>query len=271
MSMFGWRDQTSDPWFRLGRLEVGTVMAVVLAVAASWVAWVAAPSAISALAYSPEALLRGQVWRLFTWPLANDLSLWSLLNLFFFWYFGTDLERSIGRSRMLWLLVGIWGAITAAYTFVGLGLSGSGLAGIGVIEFALLLVWIAENPRRPFFFGIPAWVLGLVFVGLQVLQLIAYRAVGPLLSLVLSLVFVAIVARRAGLLSAYPWIPGARTQRRPKPARTPRAQARQQQQSTSDRQRLDDLLDKISEHGLDGLSAAERRELMKLRNRLRGA
>ena len=34
---FAARNSVGDPWFRIGRLEVGTVMAVVLSVAASWV------------------------------------------------------------------------------------------------------------------------------------------------------------------------------------------------------------------------------------------
>ena len=37
------------------------------------------------------------------------------------------------------------------------------------------------------------------------------------------------------------------------------------------RERLDELLDKINQTGLHGLSDGERRELMKLRERLRGS
>ena len=81
-------------------------MAVVLAVAASWLAWVVMPSLPLALSYSPGAVAGGEVWRPLTWPLANDLSLWGVLNLFFFWYFGSELEQMVGRTRMLWLLAG---------------------------------------------------------------------------------------------------------------------------------------------------------------------
>ena len=49
------------------------------------------------------------------------------------------------------------------------------LAGIGLIEFMVLLVWIAEYPRRPLFFGIQAWVFGAILLALQVLQLLAAR------------------------------------------------------------------------------------------------
>ncbi|MDQ7993952.1 MAG: rhomboid family intramembrane serine protease [Propionicimonas sp.] len=272
--LFASRGSIGEPWFRLGRLEVGTTMAVVLAVAASWLLWVISPGLPAALAYSPDLLLAGEVWRLVTWPLANPLGLWGVINLFFFWYFGTELEQAVGRVRMASLLVGIWGSLTIAATVVGLLLGGTTLMGIGWIQFAVLLVWIAEYPDRRFLFNIPAWVFGLVLVGIQVLQALAFRDLGGLLSLALACALIAIVARRAGLFASYGWIPGARPAgrapraRRPtaaRPARPSRADARY----TSDREKLDALLDQINEKGLNSLSDAQRKELLRLRERLR--
>ncbi len=271
-SLFAPRGSSDNPWFRLGRLEVGTVMAVVLIVAVSWVASIAVPSLPGALAFMPDAVGSGQVWRLVTWPLANAVSLWSVLNLFFFWYFGTDLENTIGRSRMLGLLVGTWASLTAASALVGVLLrGGTGLAGIGLIQFAVLLLWIAEYPRRPFFFGIPAWVIGLVLVGVQVASLLTARAGASLLSLLFGFALIAVAARRAGLLGEYGWIPGGRRPARVRAPKVPRAQARAERRTMSDRERLDALLDRINEDGLNGLTEAERRELLRLRDRLRGS
>lgn len=259
----------SDPWFRVGRVPITTVMAVVVAVVASWLAWVIAPGLPSLLAYSPSLVASGEVWRVVTWPLANGLSLWGILNLFFFWYFGTELEAEIGRASMVRFLVGVWASLTVAATLVSLVLGGVGLAGIGLVQFVVLLVWIADNPRRPFFFNIPAWVIGVVLVGLQVLSLIAARATANLLSLLLSLVLVAMVARAVGLLSSFAWIPGGRTSR---PARRPRAAKgpdRQTRQREADRARLDELLDLINERGINGLTEGQRKELLALRERMR--
>jgi len=276
--LFASRGSLGEPWFRLGRLEVGTVMVVVLAVAASWLAWVFAPTLPAALGYVPASLANGEVWRLVTWPFANGLDLWSIISLFFFWYFGTDLEHAVGRTRMAWLLVGIWASLTVSAIVVGLLLPGGfGLFGIRLIEFAVLLVWIAEYPDRRFLFNIPAWVFGLVLVGLQVLQALAFRDLGGLLSLLLALVLIAVVARRSGLLAAHTWIPGARTAARPARSKTPRpargraarSTARAATRYASDRERLDALLDQISEKGLNSLSDAQRKELLKLRDRLR--
>lgn len=280
-SFFAARNSASDPWFRVGRLEVGTVMLVVIAVVASWLAYVVFPPLPSLTAYDPGLVAQGQVWRLVTWPLANGLSLWGILALFFFWYFGTDLEQTVGRSRMAWLLVGIWGSLTLAATIVGLLIGGGFmLAGINIVEFAVLLVWIAEYPGRRFLFNIPAWVFGLVLVALQVLEALAMRDFGGLISLLLALILIAIAARRAGLLAAYTWIPGARSRQvpqatdartgRPSPSTPVKGRTmRQAARTISDRERLDQLLDQINDQGIGSLTDAQRKELLRLRERLR--
>lgn len=263
----------SDPWFRIGRLEVTTVMFVVLVVVSSWLVWVITPAMTVALAYSPGLLAGAEVWRLFTWPLAEGLSggFWTLISLFFFWYFGTELEGQIGRHRMAWLLVGIWASLTAAYTLASIIFATTTyLFGISLIQFLILLLWIAEYPTRRFLFNIPAWVFGVAIVAIQVLVMLGYRDYAGLLSLLLGLTFVAIAARRSGLLGDYAWIPGRPKPRRPKAPRVPRSQARQSDRTATDRERLDTLLDQISDHGLHSLTEAQRRELKKLSARLRG-
>ncbi len=270
---FAARNSVGDPWFRIGRLEVGTVMAVVLSVVASWLAYVLFPPVIGLLGYVPELVIEGQAWRLVSWPMANGLGLWGIISLFLLWYFGTDLEQVVGRKPMAWLLVGIWASLTAAATLVSFLLGeGYALAGINIIQFAVLLIWIAEYPDRRFLFNIPAWVFGLVLIGLQVLQSLAMRDLGGLLSLALALVLIAIAARRSGLLSAYRWIPGAPRARQPRAARQPRssrASQRQAGRTISDRERLDQLLDQINDQGIGSLTDAQRRELLRLRERLR--
>lgn len=264
---------TGDSWFRLGRLEVGTVTLVCLVTVATWVAWAVAPGVGRMLAFSPTAVVQGQVWGIVTWPLAGSISLFAIINLFFFWYFGNDIEAEIGRRRMASFLIGMWAAITLAYTLAAFVTSDPiGLAGLGLAQFLLLMVWIADNPKRPFFFGIPAWILGAVLVGLQVLTLLSLRQWASLLALALAFVFVAMLARRQGLLRDLSWIPGRATRRRPRPVRQPDApSAREQARRTSDAERLDELLDKIGSEGIHSLTAAERKELDKLRERRRKA
>ncbi len=250
-------------------------MFVVLASAVAWVLWVVAPGLPQMLYLTTDSLAAVQVWRIFTWPLASVPGLWEIITLFLFYYFGVDLERTIGPKKMAWLLVGIWASLTAVFLLVSI-FSAGGLAGLRTIEIIVLLVWIAEFPNRQFLFNIKAWVFGVILLALEALSYMQARSASGLVSFLLSLLLVAMIAKRLGMLSELKWIPGQPARRRPAPAtrgrktkapraRTQRAQARQQKQAASVQERIDELLDKISENGLDSLTPAERRELMKLR------
>lgn len=260
---------TEDTWFCIGRLQVTSTIAVVLLGAVGMLAWVFNTSLPNYLLYAPQLLSSGQVWRVFTWPLADGISLWSILNLVLLWYFGRDLESRLGKVKMAWLYGGIWLALTLATSVTGFLLTGAYAAGLQMVEFVILLVWIAEYPTRRFFFNIPAWVFGAVIVGLQVLQYIGYRMWPMLVNLLLSLILVAMVARALGLLESYPWIPGAGSSRprQAKAHRPSRAQQRAHNRRLSDDERMDELLDKINAQGIHALTKSERAELMKLRER----
>ncbi|MGA4669274.1 rhomboid family intramembrane serine protease [Propionibacteriaceae bacterium Y1923] len=262
----------SDGWFRLGRLEVTSTIAVVLLGAIGIVVSAFVPGLTALATFIPSAVLDGQVWRLVTWPWLDQVSLWSLVTLVMLWFFGGDLEREIGRRPMAWLYVGCWAILTVLSLGIGLLLGGGFMLGLGSIQLLLILLWIADNPRRPFFFGIPAWVIGLVIVAMQLLTMIAVRSIGSLVSLLVSFVLVAILARSLGLLGDYDWIPGKRRARQTLAAapKKSRQAARQERRRTSDAQRIDELLDKINANGIHSLSAAERRELQTLRERRKG-
>lgn len=263
---------SSDGWFRLGRLEVTSTIAVVLLGAVGIVVSAFVPGLTALATFIPTSVLNGQVWRVITWPWLDQVSLWSLITLVMVWFFGGDLEREIGRRSMAWLYVGCWAILSILSLGVGLLLGGGFMLGLGTVQLLLLLLWIADNPRRPFFFGIPAWVIGLVIVAMQLLTMISVRSIGSLVSLLASFVLVAVLARSLGLLGDYAWIPG---RRRPRAAavaapRQSRSAARQERRRTSDAERIDELLDKINAGGIHSLSEAERRELQNLRARRKG-
>lgn len=272
--MFGSRAQ-GEAWFRIGRVDVTSTLLVVALGLVGMVLCAILPELGMAMLFTPQAVLSGEVWRIASWPLVNFVSFWSLLNLVLLWYFGTMLESTLGRNRMLRLYVEMWAALTLAATLVGFLVPGPAtLMGVGQIQFLVLLIWIADNPTRRFFFNIPAWALGAFLLGLQLLSMVASRAWGPLLSLLLSLFLIAVAARRHGLLSDLRFIPGGASPRRtPNRARTRNASkptSRRAQKGISDEDRIDQLLDKIGAQGLHSLTKGERAELEKLRKRRRG-
>jgi membrane associated rhomboid family serine protease len=283
--------EESNPWFRIGSLDVGTTMLVVLISVISLVVFAVEPvdkPIQTAIAMISDDVSHGQIWRLATWPFANlYVDFWVAVNIFFFWYFGSEIERSIGRVKMAVLFFGTVILTGAAGTLIDLPLNGTfrggGLAGLGTIGLLLALVFIAEYPHVRFFFGIPGWLVGVVLVGIQIITLLGYRVMIDLYTFLCSLVIVAVMARAVGLLTEYHWLPTI-----PLPKRGARASRRRRRQASSgptvvqgpwqppvtppvsrDQAALDALLDKISAGGMESLTDGEREQLMILRDRLR--
>ena len=278
------RDHSGDAWFRLGRLDVTSTVLLVFIGALGVVASAFAPVLAEGGIFEPRLVLQGHVWRAFTWPFVDRISLWSILTLALLWYFGRDLENQIGRRPMMSLYIALWAILTAVGFVIGLALGGGAMAGLRNIQFIILLLWILENPSRPFFFGIRAWVIGAVLVALQVLSYIAARDWAGLISLLITFAVVALVARRFGLLSDLSWLPRRRRSRpahsqgggvrtpqaaAPRGPRASRAEQKAAARRQSDAERMDALLEKISEQGIHSLTPAERKELEALRERRR--
>ena len=165
-----------------------------------------------ALAMVSDDVAHVQLWRLMTWPFANlYVNVWVAVSIFFFWYFGTEIERAIGRVRMAVLffgtaiLTGIVGCLIDL-SLVGT-FNGGGLAGLSNLGLLMALVFIAEYSHIRFFFGIPGWVVGVVLVGIQIIQPSATASWSTSTPSWCSLVIVAVMARSVGLLTEGAWIP----------------------------------------------------------------
>lgn len=287
-----------EPWFHIGALEVTTTWFVVLL---SIVAVI-----VFAVAGVPPEFMGGgsrfemylvhwpalwpyegaKPWTILTWPFGyGDFSFWDALTIFFFWYFGQDLEGSLlGRKRLGWMLA-IWTVIlgVSLYVFDQLNSSwGTPLYGLGLLQLMVVLLWTAEWPGRMFFFNIPAWVFGVVIAAIQVVQYLGHRQWDILLTFLLGVVLCGFVARQFGALSEYAWIPkvSGRRPRRPKKARSSGrgyssggtvVPGPWQNSSVNqrDEDRMNELLDKIHLGGVDSLSAKEKAELNELRLRRR--
>lgn len=291
----------NDPWFRIGTLDVTTTVLVILMCVASMFVWaLEGPdhAILDKLILWPEKVLDGQIWRIATWPVPNAPDIWLVIMLAIFWYFGTEVERLLGRVRFAVLL----GLVTVIPGIAGT-LIDLPKWGIRPIEICVFLLFVAEYPFIRFFFGIPGWVIGAVILGIEILQLLGDRDEKGIVFLFIALITAAITARSMGLLGNYPWVPavpignagtGRRKQRsRSKQSRPPRRRGGGQvvpgpwttatrtgpsgplpqppppPGPASDQAELDALLDKISEAGMDGLTAAEKSKLNELSKRMR--
>lgn len=259
-------------WFRIGSLRVTTTVFVAIAAAVGSLVSIFVGPLYYFGAMMPKPVLAGQVWRLVTWPFVEPFSIWTVVSIAIFWYFGKLIEEELGRNKMASFLAGLWGIVTATYFFAGLLLPGyAALAGISSLELLLILLFIAEAPNRPFFFGIPAWVVGAVLLALQLIPLAATGNLGSLLALAVSLIGAAYWAKRHGLLAGVTWLPGSSPRRRQKRNRLtvmqPTTSTKAERKARNAEARLDSLLDKINASGMGSLSKAELAELRKLSQR----
>lgn len=263
-----------DPWFRVGAVDVNTSLLAALMCTLSMFVWALSPSFLEPLILWPDKVLNGQVWRLFTWPIANAPDIWTLAIIAMLWYFGKELERMVGRMQfaVLLLLLAVVPGIIGALLDIP-------QAGIRSVEIAIFCVFAAEYPNVRFFFGVPAWVIAAVIVVIEILQLSGNRDSERIILLLVSLATAAIAGRGYGLLAEYAWIPHIpmpNSSAKPKTKRS-RRQGRDFDRvvagpwtgpSPADQHEMDRLLDKMNSVGL---SDAERKRLSELGKRLRGS
>ncbi|MEO6651880.1 MAG: DUF6576 domain-containing protein [Ilumatobacteraceae bacterium] len=277
------------PWFKVGDIDVGTAVLVAGVCVLSMFVWAIDTAALRPLVLDASAVRSGQLWRLITWPLANQPDFWQVITIAIFWYFGRELEGLLGRNRFAWFL----GILTVVPAIVG-AIVGLDVFGLDYLELGIFIVFIAEHPTARFFFNIPGWVIGAVIVVLQFLQLLGDRNGAGLIFLVVLLATAGLAARSFGLATELPWIPklpmpGAGMQRSPKSqtrgssGRTTKARggtsviegpwaaptAGPSPDAAAAQAELDVLLDKISASGLESLDADEKRRLNELSKRLR--
>ena len=148
------------------------------------------------------------------------------------------------------------------------------------------MIFALDNPSAMFFFNIPAWIIALVFVGIEVLSLTGERAWNQLFLELLCIAVGLVGARQCGMVEVLHWIPrvtGGGDRRRPVEGRRRASSCRRRRRRSSpdrgapvrtaatDQIELDTLLDKISASGMDSLSRAEKQRLNELSKRLRGS
>ena len=275
-----------DGWFRIGSIDVTTTALLVGLGVLSMFLYAASQSAFSRLIFAPWLVRNGEIWRLVTWPIANPpSSIFVIITLVFFWFFGHRIEEMVGRVRFTTLVAIITVVPAAIVSAVGsFQFSTAPEVGLGLLGTAMLVVFAADQPNAPFFFNIPAWIIAAVFVGIDVLQYIGNRYWGTLTLLLLVLATTLVTVRQFGHLDRLTFIPQfmgskpARSGSRPKPK--PARRTKQSRDfdrvvtagpwtgpSPADQAEMDRLLDKMNSVGL---SDAERKRLSELGKRLRG-
>ncbi|MXW77378.1 MAG: hypothetical protein F4Z58_15305 [Acidimicrobiaceae bacterium] len=291
--------ESDDPWFRVGQLAVTTTIIVSAMSVAYMFVWAFEgfdqPITKKLVLISGSrigSVGEGEIWRLVTWPLPTDPDLWSLLLIAVFWMLGSQLEVLMGRLRFtffLLLLTVVPALIMTALEFADV----YGVAyGLRYVELGVLVAFATHYSSIRFWPGIPAWGLAGIIVGMAMLQAISARGEYDLILTVTMAFLSPLLLRALGHAEQHEWIPkfplpaklGDDPYRRPPTRQRRRPQPRQHSTHLTSvpppppppapadiaaQARIDALLDKMGEHGMESLTEAERRSLEDLSKRLR--
>jgi len=279
-SMFG--VTTSDdyrPVAWMGRYPVDvTTMLVGLHVAvailmAILVAFGAAP-ALAYLQFNSAAIWSGgQVWRLFTYafvhaPTPSGL-LWFAVEMYMLFVFGREVERFIGQRAFIALYLLLLLLPPVILTLWGLWIP-TAVAGSGALHFAIFVAFVTIYPNVQIFLRIASkWVV-LILAAIGTLSALAAHDWPTLVVLWTSMgaAFLFIELRGAGPELA--WWDALKTRFAPRPKFhvVPKMHSTHSADPDDVYTSIDPILDKISKFGIGSLTASERRQLDRERERL---
>ena len=288
--------ESDDPWFRVGQLAVTTTVIISAMSVAYMFVWAfegfSRPITTKLMLYSGSvygSVGGGEIWRLVTWPIPTEPSLWTLLLVAVFWMLGSQLEALMGRMRFTFFL----GVLTVVPALVMTALEFTDINGyaygLRYVELGVLIAFATHYSSVRFWPGIPAWALAWIIVGMAMLQAISNQRRYELVLTVTMAALAPLVLRALGHAEQHEWLPklplparlSGHTHRRPPPRQHRRPQPRRTHLSSvppppppppadvAAQAKIDALLDKMSEHGLESLTEAERRALEDLSKRLR--
>src|SRR5881398_813702 len=277
-SMFG--VTTSDdyrPVAWMGRYPVDvTTMLVGLHVAAAVFAAIlvaiGAGSVLTWLQFDSAAIWYGaQVWRLFTYAFVHAPSglLWFAIEMYMLFVFGREVERFVGRRSYIALYLILLITPAALLTIWGLW-QRSVLAGSPALHFGIFVAFATIYPRAELFLRIMTkWVV-LILAAIYTLQLLAYHAWSDLMVVWTSIGAAFLFIEMHGAGPELPWWDTLKTRFAPKPKFhvVPKMRSSRSTESDDVYGSIDPILDKISKFGMGSLTASERRQLNRERERL---
>lgn len=217
------------------------------------------------LGFDSSLVLRGQVWRVFTYGLVNLPSLNFAFDMLYFAWFGREVERAVGRRTFLWIYATIYLISPVLLTLLGL----TGWHSVRMGETGALAIFVAFAtfyPGTPIFFSLLAKWAAIILVGIYTLIGLADRDLPSLLTLWGACGFAYGFVRhhqghftlptfkfrqRKPKLRVLPDLP-------PKAVKTPSATRATETGSPAE---IDALLDKIAQSGYASLTPKERAKL----------
>jgi membrane associated rhomboid family serine protease len=212
-----------------------------------------------------------QVWRLGSYAFVHYPSslLWFAIEMYMLFVFGREVERFIGRRAYIGLYLILLVTPAALLTVWGLW-QRSALAGSPALHFGVFVAFATIYPRAELFLRIMTkWVV-LILAAVYTLQLLAYHAWSDLLVVWASIGAAFLFIEMHGAGPELPWWDALRTRFAPRPKFhvVPKMHSSRSAETDDVYTSIDPILDKISKSGIGSLTASERRQLDRERERL---
>ena len=231
---------------------VGSMIVTAITMAAG------AHSLLGSLRFSSEAVLRGEVWRVFSYGLVNPPSLWFAIDMLMIVWFGRELEKNFGRTVFLTFFGCLYLLSPLLLMIIGLRqpTSLSGETG----AFALFVAFATLHPNAMMFLNLLAKWVALILVGLYSLMALSSRDLVGLMTLWATTGFAyAFVRHQQGHFA----LPSFSFRRKPALRVLPDLETAKVVGAPVDPSmvEIDALLDKIAKSGIGSLTAKERARL----------
>lgn len=196
--------------------------------------------------------------------------LWFAIEMYMLFAFGREVERFLGRRTFIWLYALLLVAPTLVLTLVGAWLR-VGLAGSGVLHFGIFLAFVIIYPSvEMMMVRLPMKWIALILLGIGLLADLAIHDWGSMIVLSVTAIVSYFFMRTRGVGGEMEWWENLKMRLQPKPKfqvvrSTPTTRPPESEDIDSV---VDPLLEKISKHGINSLTASERRTLDRARNQL---
>jgi len=249
---------------------VGLHVAVAILMAILWLPF--GGSIVAWLRFDSAAVWSGgQVWRLFTYAFVHAPSalLWFAIEMYMLFVFGREVERFVGRRSYIALYLILLITPAALLTIWGLW-QRSVLAGSPALHFGIFVAFATIYPRAELFLRIMAKWVALILAAVYTLQLLAYHAWSDLVVVWTSIGAAFLFIEWSGAGPELAWWDALKTRFAPKPKFrvVPKTGPTRPADSDDVYASIDPILDKISKFGIGSLTASERRQLNRERERL---
>jgi len=254
-----YRDNQPLGNFRGLSIYLTTILVAIIVVGLVFSALAGFATAIGWLAFSPDLLWRhGQVWRVVSYLVVDQVNFFTIFNLLFLYAFGRDCEKELGRGRYLGFLSVLVLTPVLVATLLWLVGFGGGVIGSTHLAIGLVIAFATIYPNVPWLASIP---MKFVAIGCVFLAAVGHLGVRDHIALGSTLAtcavsFAYIRGMKQGAFSGFSWKPKLR--RRPGVVPQP-------QESPGD---VDALLDKIAKSGFQSLTAKEKLRLESAREEL---